>query len=282
MQPLNLHFTHYPPKHSDWAWSAGFCFTTACWALVSLGLAVAVQLLYGPQKDIFLAINQWASSHAPQFWASVTLLGNTGILMCCMAPLLVYRSQVMMSFVAAIPAGAVSSVVLKHGFSASRPGDLLSPTDFNNIGLYLSGNSFPSGHAITAFAAAAVVCASIDARPGRLRYGLITGSVALAALVGLSRMAVGAHWPTDVAAGAGLGWLAGLSGVWLCERFTQWWQRSSMQVLVLLALSAFTIQAHQHVAAGAGSVWVMWLASASLVVTLVLKAQQLRHPLTGV
>lgn len=269
-----------PPSRK--VWTAHYCLMTACWATYSLGLAVIVQLIAGPQKDIFLAINQWAAAHTPQFWASVTLLGHTGVLMCCMSPLLVYRPKVMMSFVAAIPAGALSSVILKHSFSALRPSDLLSPVDFNNIGLFLSGNSFPSGHTITAFAAAAAVCASLDMRPGRVRYVVITASLALASLVGVSRMAVGAHWPTDVVAGAGLGWLAGLSGVWLCERFTAWWQRSSAQVLVLLALAAFTIEAHQSVAASGGAVWVVWLASASLVSTLVLKAMQLRDPVTGV
>ena len=279
MQSAGLSLRALPSRK---VWTAHYCLLTACWATYSLGLAVIVQLIAGPQKDIFLAINQWAAAHTPQFWASVTLLGHTGVLMCCMSPLLVYRPKAMMSFVAAIPAGALSSVVLKHSFSALRPSDLLSPVDFNNIGLFLSGNSFPSGHTITAFAAAAAVCASLDVRPGRVRYVVITASLALASLVGVSRMAVGAHWPTDVVAGAGLGWLAGLSGVWLCERFTAWWQRSSAQVLVLLALAAFTIEAHQSVAASGGAVWVVWLASASLVSTLVLMAQQLRHPVTGV
>ncbi len=279
MQYASLSFRVQP---SGKVWTANYCLITACWAAYSLGLAVIVQLIAGPQKDIFLAINQWAAAHTPQFWASVTLLGHTGVLMCCMSPLMLYQPKVMMSFVAAIPAGGLSSLVLKHSLSASRPSDLLSTVDFNNIGALLSGNSFPSGHTITAFAAAAALCASLDMRPGHMRYVVITASLALASLVGVSRMAVGAHWPTDVVAGAGLGWLAGLSGVWLCERFTAWWQRSSAQVLVLLALAAFTIEAHQSVAASGGAVWVVWLASASLVSTLVLKAMQQRHSVTGV
>ncbi len=278
MQSTSLSFRAQP---SHKVWTTNYCLITARWATYSLGLAMIVQMIAGPQKDIFLAVNQWAASHAPQFWASVTLLGHTGVLMCCMAPLLVYQPKVMMSFVAAIPAGALSSLVLKHSMGASRPGDLLSPVDFNNIGAFLSGNSFPSGHSITAFAAAAAVCASLAMRPGRMRYVVIAASLALASLVGVSRMAVGAHWPTDVVAGAGLGWLAGLSGVWLSEHFTAWWQRSSAQVLVLLALAAFTIEAHQHLAASADTVWVVWFASASLVYALVLKAQLLRRPVTG-
>ena len=62
--------------------------------------------------------------------------------------------------------------------------------------------SFPSDHATVAFA----IAISILLRNRRL--GLIT--LAMAALVGLSRIVVGVHYPSDVAAGALLGTLAAL------------------------------------------------------------------------
>ena len=49
----------------------------------------------------------------------------------------------------------------------------------------------------------------LSARPPRI-VALLALGVAL--LVGLSRIAVGAHWPTDVLAGAACGWLAGSAG----------------------------------------------------------------------
>ena len=70
--------------------------------------------------------------------------------------------------------------------------------------------SFPSGHATTAFAAAAVVGALYP----RLRipvYGL-------AALVGLSRVYLGVHYTLDVLAGAALGIALGLGVVWAIRR----------------------------------------------------------------
>jgi membrane-associated phospholipid phosphatase len=254
-------------------WSRSYCLITAYWALCSFAVAAAVQIIAGPQEGIFLTINWWAASHTPDFWASVTMLGHTGILMCWMSPLLVYRPQLMMAFVAALPAGSVFSLVLKHVFSASRPGDLLQSMDFNHMGMLLSGHSFPSGHSITIFAAAAVICARLDLRPGRrTRAGLVAVSLSLASLVGLSRLAVGAHWLGDVVAGASLGWLAGLSGVWVCDRYTHWWQANATHLLTLLTLSVFALSAHHALAPSTGTGWVVWVACASVATTLALKA----------
>lgn len=63
--------------------------------------------------------------------------------------------------------------------------------------------SFPSGHTATAFAVAAVL--------SHMTALLCPGALFLATLIGLSRLALGAHFPSDVIAGMALGCLcAGL------------------------------------------------------------------------
>ena len=62
--------------------------------------------------------------------------------------------------------------------------------------------SFPSDHAAVAFAIAFAVLA-FSRRAG---IGFLTA----AALIGLSRIALGMHYPSDVIAGAGVGWAAAL------------------------------------------------------------------------
>lgn len=60
-------------------------------------------------------------------------------------------------------------------------------------------NSFPSGHTCAAFAAAMAWVRTLPWRWGRI------AAVALAVLMGLSRLYVGVHYPTDVLAGAVIG-----------------------------------------------------------------------------
>lgn len=61
--------------------------------------------------------------------------------------------------------------------------------------------SFPSGHTTSAFAAAGAL-SRIDRRLGALSYGL-------AVLIGAGRPYLGMHYPSDVLAGAALGWAIG-------------------------------------------------------------------------
>jgi hypothetical protein len=105
------------------------------------------------------------------------------------------------------------------------------------VGEVLHNVSMPSGHTTTAFAVAAAIFFALPAEMRR-RYGWI---LLLAAATGLSRIAVGAHWPGDVAVGASLGLLAGLLGNVLLAAVPAAWfdaRRWPMRLLALLVLAA--------------------------------------------
>ena len=65
---------------------------------------------------------------------------------------------------------------------------------------WYSGSSFPSGHTLSAatFATALVLCVA-RIRPSS-RYAALLLAIPWIGLVGLSRLVLGVHWPTDVLA----------------------------------------------------------------------------------
>ncbi len=103
--------------------------------------------------------------------------------------------------------GGLMVHLLKYAIDAPRPAAVLSATDLHVIGSVLRTRSMPSGHSASAFAFAAVIL--LTPNPQRLRRRLLGPVLAIAALIGLSRIAVGAHWPLDVLVGSALGWLFG-------------------------------------------------------------------------
>jgi undecaprenyl-diphosphatase len=108
---------------------------------------------------------------------------------------------------AAIGGGAVLSALLKTGYARPRP-DLAAHL------VEVSSASFPSGHAMNSavtYLTLSVLLARAAPEP-RVKAYLIWVGVALTLIVGLSRVYLGVHWPTDVVAG----WAVGAAWAGLC------------------------------------------------------------------
>ncbi|MBV8564162.1 MAG: phosphatase PAP2 family protein [Methylobacteriaceae bacterium] len=95
----------------------------------------------------------------------------------------------------------IAAQIVKHVVGRARPRfvDTLGPFHFDFLSLTARLASFPSGHATSAFAAAWAI--GLFWPPGR------PWLFALAGLIAFSRVAVGAHYLSDVVAGACLGML---------------------------------------------------------------------------
>jgi membrane-associated phospholipid phosphatase len=97
---------------------------------------------------------------------------------------------------------AATSVLMKHVFRVARPS---TDTEHKSYFGHFSHDAFPSGHTMSAFATATVIASEYpDAAP----Y-----AYAAAALVGVSVMKRKWHWPSDVIAGAAIGYLIGRTSV---------------------------------------------------------------------
>lgn len=123
--------------------------------------------------------------------------------------LLLGKHRVAVFVLSAIGSGVVVGSLLKAGFGRPRP-DLVE----HATAIYTS--SFPSGHSMTAgivYLTLAAVLIRVQTRR-RLKLYLLALAVLVTLSVGVSRVYLGVHWPSDVLAG----WAAGAAWAifWWC------------------------------------------------------------------
>jgi undecaprenyl-diphosphatase len=151
----------------------------------------------------------------------VTALGGTSVLglaIAAVAGFLILRKQyhAMWLVLAATTGGYIATSVLKALVGRERP------TIFEH-GDIVSSLSFPSGHAMMS-ATVYLTLGGLLARlvEERLLKLYVLGlAAALTFVIGLSRIYLGVHWPTDVLAG----WTAGLVWALLCTMVARHLQR---------------------------------------------------------
>nr|WP_298373355.1 phosphatase PAP2 family protein [uncultured Halomonas sp.] len=125
-----------------------------------------------------------------------------------------YRASLFL--LASIGGGLLASTLLKMLFDRPRP-DLVSH------GSIVYTASFPSGHSMMAAVTYLTLTALlIRIQPRfRLKAYLLVAALLVTLLVGISRIYLGVHWPTDVLAG----WTAGAAWASLCWLTARWLQR---------------------------------------------------------
>ena len=188
------------------------------WFIPLVPLALASIIYFGQfQSSSFLFINRFTQLLPDTLWAWLTFFGNGWGVFALAFPLLLLAPRMLTAGIFAGALAALASSILKGYFDLPRPASLLTDGSFYRIGEALLHKAFPSGHTLTAFATASALYFSADKnkRTPLLLLFLI------AALVGLSRSAVGAHWLTDVLGGAGVGIWCGMLGALLANQFPE-------------------------------------------------------------
>ena len=150
-----------------------------------------------------------------------TALGGVGVLMLltlAVAGFLVLDRKFHAALFLAVSVfgGSALSAVLKQGFDRPRP-DLVPHVS------YVYTASFPSGHSMMAavtYLTLGALLARMHSRR-RVKAYFILLAMGLSFLVGVSRVYMGVHWPTDVLAG----WTAGAVWALLCWLVARWLQR---------------------------------------------------------
>ena len=184
--------------------SLGLCITLLlglCW----LFQEVWEKEVFGFDRSILLIIHQWSNPSLDSLMISVTRLGDpewvVGVIVgtLCWLGLKRCYPEVIMFTIACLGAFVLNSS-MKVFFAKARPElwtRLIPETSF----------SFPSGHAlgsIVLYGAIAYLLSRQVPKKSRLFYGIAIGIVTA---IGFSRLYLGVHWPTDILAGYGIGFL---------------------------------------------------------------------------
>lgn len=227
---------HHPSRLSfqDPAWT---------WTLrsmaVAFGIAVLLAVIPGASRGLFIPLNDaLVFPNSEAFWSGITLYADTWLTLALILPVVLLKPRIApLLFYAALLATLMTHS-LKPLLDMPRPPAVLDSEQFHLIGSSISSKSFPSGHTVSAFVFAGLMIMAFARRPVVLVLSLV-----FAALMGLSRIAVGIHWPVDVAAGAFIGLLAVLLADALIKKYPKiargrGWQPVAVVITAACGLSA--------------------------------------------
>ena len=151
----------------------------------------------------------------------ITALGGTAVLSLGVLAVtgflaLTRKTHAAITVLVSVMSGMVLSQAIKWAYARPRP-------ELVPHGMETYSASFPSGHSMMA----AVVYLTLGAllvrhqTQRRMKVYVLAVAVLLTALVGISRIYLGVHWPTDVLAG----WCLGAAWAILCWFAMLWLQR---------------------------------------------------------
>jgi undecaprenyl-diphosphatase len=171
-----------------------------------------------------------------------TALGGAGVQVLLLSLVIGYlalirKPHAILLVISAIVGAWILTVLLKELFDRPRP-------DLVPHGSYVYQASFPSGHAMSSAAfylTLGVLLARLHVRRYIQSYFVVSALI-ITMIVGVSRVYLGVHWPSDVLAGWALG------SVWaiLCWMATRWLQRRGQVERVDEGGEAGEIQAEER------------------------------------
>ena len=151
----------------------------------------------------------------------ITALGSTFVLLVVTIAsigflVLTKNRRAALLVLVAVLGGMLLSSLLKAGFDRARPDVVMHTTRVYSA-------SFPSGHAMMSAVVYLTLGALLAAtqQGTRLKVYILGLSAFLTLIVGVSRVYLGVHWPTDVLAG----WALGASWAMACWSVMVWLQR---------------------------------------------------------
>ncbi len=198
------------------------------WAFVSIAEEVMEgetrkwdEILLMALRDSADPAKPWGPHWVQEMARDFTALGGIAVLLLLTVAaigylLLIGKKHSAFVVLIAVTGGQLCSSLLKTGFDRVRP-------DLVPHGAFVYTASFPSGHAMMSaitYLTLGALLASVHS-PIRIKAYLLALALVLTLLVGVSRVYLGVHWPTDVAAG----WTVGAAWALLSSLAMRWLQK---------------------------------------------------------
>jgi undecaprenyl-diphosphatase len=179
----------------------------ALWGFATIAQEVLEKETYAFDTSILLALRKLHTRLLDQVMVGFTFLGEPNLLLALCVTLVIillvrkHRSEA--TTIAIAGAGAIGlNLLLKKLFARARPQLWERAVD---VRFY----SFPSGHAMVSMVIYGLLGYFLASRFPKQRWWIYILTILLVVVIGLSRLYLGVHWPTDIIAGytAGLVWL---------------------------------------------------------------------------
>lgn len=195
------------------------------WAFVAL----ADQVNEGATQAFDTAVLQWVAQHPFPRWMEpvtleITMLGTGTVVLMIVSvaalflALTKHRHSALLLVIATL-GGVILNNILKASFHRPRP-------QVFQWGTHAFSSSFPSGHAMSAatvYLTIAYLAARLHERPA-VRWAIWLTAFVVITLIAVSRILLGVHYPSDVAAGMVLG-AAWAGFCWAMLEALQLWSR---------------------------------------------------------
>lgn len=184
--------------------------------------ALSIDGYIGVQRKCFFYLNSYLGQY-PSLEFNLTQLGDAIISFAFLSIFIIYAPKI---WEALIPASLVSllfSCSLKNIFGVPRPAAMFDKSSFIIVGKAVSGHtSLPSGHSITIFNTLTILLFAF--MPQKVNHRIIWSVliVTIGLMLVFTRVGVGAHYPIDVITGSIVGYVSGITGIFISRKYKIW------------------------------------------------------------
>ena len=159
----------------------------------------------------------------PNLQYNLTQFGDALIFLSFLSIFIIYAPKIWEALLSSLLISLLLSCPLKSIFAVPRPGVVFNEDSIIVVGKALCGhNSLPSGHSITIFTILTVLLFAFMPKELKFKILWIFVFITVGYILAFTRVGVGAHYPLDVIIGSIIGYISGISGIFISRKYKIW------------------------------------------------------------